>query len=125
MFFIVQLSDALGRLVAVNAGHLDVHEDHVVIRPVGSRDHHDRGLAVFRGLHRVPDVLEELLGDLPVEFIVLHEQDPYRTAAGSAEIGPAFRENSRLRDQAAPVFLRFCLLRLHCFTADIAPVVLS
>jgi hypothetical protein len=61
-------------------GHLDVHEDGVVLAGPGERSTASAPLAATSTTSRT---LEELAGDLPVDLVVLDEQDPRRARSGA------------------------------------------
>ena len=71
-------ADLARRLEAVEPGHLEVHEDHVVEAAPPRLD--DRG-PVGHGADPVAEALEQALRDLPVDRVVVGDQDLQRSIA--------------------------------------------
>ena len=71
----VQGTDGLGSLVAVHHGHTQVHEDGVVGSLRGGLEFFQTDLPVFRPVQGKAAGGEQLLGDLPVELVVLGQQN--------------------------------------------------
>ena len=71
-------ADRPGCVVAIHLRHLDVHQHRVVGGVVaGPADPLHRGLAVGDRVHRGAGEPEDLLGDLAVDGVVLHQEDPH------------------------------------------------
>ena len=73
-------ADTAGRLEAVELGHLDVHQDDVV---VGRSEGVDSLQAVARDLGRVAHVSQQPQCELLVDRVVLGEKDPQRVSLGA------------------------------------------
>ena len=71
-----QRPDRAGRFVAVHHRHLHIHQDGVVIALLRPAHHVHRVGAVRGGFHLEASLLQDHLGNLPVQLVVLHQQDP-------------------------------------------------
>ena len=70
-----QLSDGTGGVITVHDRHLDVHQDDLIPARPGVPHHIYGNLAVVSDLHGKAGFLQDLLGDLLIQFIVLRQQN--------------------------------------------------
>lgn len=72
--FIRQCADLLGRFVAVHNGHLDIHENQVIITGCGLLHHFHSDGAVIGLLGDDAGLLKDGDGDFAVQLVVLNDQ---------------------------------------------------
>lgn len=69
--------DGIGGLVAVHHRYPNIHQDPVIVARRGLPEHVHAELSVFRPLQFQAQGLEQLIGDLPVQLVVLRHQEPF------------------------------------------------
>ena len=74
------------RLEPVHVGHLDVHQDDVVLLPFQRLEHLD---AVMDDIRPIAHLAEDARGDFLIDDIVLRQKEAQRTALAEAGIDPA------------------------------------
>ena len=75
--FIREAPDCSRRLIPVHYGHLDIHQDRIVVTRLGCGNHVHRDLPVLGGFHPEAGLRKNHHGDFHIDQVVLNQQQPF------------------------------------------------